>query len=163
MTPAPDITFLPYTPDALDQVRQLHATSFEVLARHAHSPEQVAAHTRFTQSDDYAQDLLRSHVLMACFHGQVVATSGWIDFLEQPATARLRKVFVHPDMAGAGLGRRMVRAAEDAARDAGLRKFHVRANINARGFYERMGYLPHKMGIMPACGVELPVLFMKKG
>lgn len=163
MSTTDDLTILPYHPDALEQVRDLHAHAFETLARHHHSAEQIRAHTRLTQSAAYAEDVAASNMLMAYLSDQLVATAGWVAHPERENTARLRKVFVTPGLARAGLGRRVARAAETIARDAGHSRFFVRANVNARGFYERLGYLPHSTGIMEACGVGLPVVFMKKG
>lgn len=163
MSTTGDLTIVPYHPDALEQVRDLHAHAFETLARHHHSVEQIRAHTQLTQSAAYAAGVAESNMLMAYLGDQLVATAGWVPHPERENTARVRKVFVTPDLARAGLGRMVVRAAETTARDAGHRRFFVRANINARGFYERLGYLPHSTGTMEACRVSLPVVFMKKG
>jgi N-acetylglutamate synthase-like GNAT family acetyltransferase len=69
-----------------------------------------------------------------------VGGAGWEPYDAAPAAAALRGVFVHPDCGGAGLGKRLVLAAEDAATTSGFSLLFVPASLNATGFYERLGY-----------------------
>jgi len=159
------ITIKPYSEDDLAELRALHALSFKTLASGSHSAEQVFAHIRFMNSDGYAADIAQSNMLCARDGvGRLMATSGWLAMNRAPTTARIRKVFVHPDMAGTGLGRRMVGVTEIAARDQGTEDFFVRANINAKGFYKRLGYTEIKPSVMEVSGgINLPVMYMFKG
>ncbi len=163
MITTPELTIVSYRMDALPEIQALHALSFRTLARRAHTTKQIAAHTCMTQSDDYGAELETGHLLMASLNGHVVATAGWVELPGNDNVAQVRKVFVHPDMSSAGLGRRMVQEAEKAARLRGFRKFTVRASANTKSFYERMGYLPGKCDTIMTCGEELPVTLMKKG
>jgi putative acetyltransferase len=149
----------------LDAVRKLQAESFSVLAGDIHSPAQIAAHVALIMAPDYAAELMSNNLLVAeAPGGALVATAGWCRVPDDDVAARLRKVFVAPDRAGQGLGRRMVEAAEDAARAAGFGRFRVRANANAEAFYARLGYRPVERGEMPtAGGVALPTVIMVKG
>ena len=144
-------------------VRQLHAAAFRALAAGQHSPAQLEAHAALIMAPGYADDLARSHLLLA-FHGMqgLVATAGWLAMDDRLGTARIRKVFVHPALARRGLASAMVRQAEAAARDAGFANLFVRANINAVPLYEKLGYRPLEAGLMPAGGEDLPVLYMEK-
>lgn len=149
----------------LDAVRKLQADSFAALAGDIHSPAQIAAHVALIMAPDYAGDLLSNNLLVAeAPDGALVATAGWCRVADDDAVARLRKVFVAPDRAGQGLGRRMVEAAEQAARDAGFHRFRVRSNANAEAFYAKLGYRPVRREEMPtAGGVALPTVIMVKG
>lgn len=153
----------PYTASDAAAVRGLHAAAFRALAADRHSPAQIAAHEALIMASDYADDLARSHLLLA-FHGMqgLVATAGWLAMDDRPGTARIRKVFVHPAMARRGLASAMVRQAETAARAAGFPDLFVRANINAVPLYEALGYRPLEAGLMPAGSENLPVLYMEK-
>lgn len=159
-----NLTITPYGAQDLPELRALHALSFQTLASSEHSAEQIFAHIRYMNTDDYATDVARSNILCARdTRGRITATAGWIKMERAPATARIRKVFVHPDMAGKGLGRRMVTAIEIAARSQGADDYFVRANINAKGFYKRLGYAEIKPSVMAVSGgVDLPVMFMHK-
>jgi len=151
-----------YTPADTATVRALHALAFRTLATSHHTPAQIAAHEALIMAPDYAHDLARSHVLLARRGGELAATAGWLAMPDRPGTARIRKVFVHPDMARRGLATAMVRAAEADAAKAGLTRLVVRANVNAVPLYEKLGYRTVEAGVMPAGGENLPVMFMEK-
>ncbi len=145
-------------------IRRLHALSFSTLASGEHSPAQIAAHTALTELPEYEIDVLRSHLMLALSPaGEIVATAGWIAVPEEPGTARLRKVFVHPSWARRGIASRLVQDAERRALDAGYPRMVVRANRNAVPLYRKLGYEPLREGVMSTPGgIELPVVFMKK-
>ncbi|MEG3617515.1 GNAT family N-acetyltransferase [Magnetovibrio sp. PR-2] len=159
------LSFTAFKPADLPQVRALHALSFQSLASGAHSAQQIHAHVKYMHTDEYADDLDRSNLQCALDgNGDLIATAGWVWMDEAPTTARLRKVFVHPDNAGTGLGRTMVERVEGLAKDSGSEDYFVRANINAKGFYQRLGYAPIKPGTMDVMdGISLPIMFMHKG
>ena len=159
------LSFHTFRPADLPQVRALHALSFKTLASGVHSAQQIHAHLKYMHTDEYADDLDRSNVQCAMDgNGDLIATSGWLWMDEAPTTARLRKVFVHPDHAGTGVGRTMVKRVEGLAKENGGEDYFVRANINAKGFYQHLGYTPIKPGTMDVGdGMTLPVMFMHKG
>ncbi|HKX08800.1 MAG TPA: GNAT family N-acetyltransferase [Stellaceae bacterium] len=145
-------------------IQRLHALSFATLASGVHDAAQIAAHTELTESPEYETDVLRSHLMLALTPaGDIVATAGWIPVPDEPATARIRKVFVHPEWARRGLASRLVRDAEHRALEAGYPRMIVRANRNAVPLYRRLGYEPLREGVMAAPGgIDLPVVFMEK-
>jgi putative acetyltransferase len=158
-----DIVLAPYQPSDAAAVRGLHALAFRSLAAGHHTSAQIAAHEALIAAAPYADDLARSHLILARHPvAGLVATAGWLEFPERAGTARIRKVFVHPDWARRGLATALVRAAEDAARAAGYPHFYVRANINAVPLYERLGYVAESHGVMPAADEELPVVYMSR-
>jgi putative acetyltransferase len=144
-------------------VRALHARAFRQLAASHHDAAQIAAHEALIAADDYAVDVVHSHLVLARHKDAgLIATAGWLAMPERPGTARIRKVFVHPDWARRGLATALVQAAEQAAAVAGYPHLYVRANINAVPLYEKMGYRAEARGIMPAGGAELPVVYMSR-
>ncbi|HET6521812.1 MAG TPA: GNAT family N-acetyltransferase [Geminicoccaceae bacterium] len=72
--------------------------------------------------------------------GAVVAVAGWSPHEERPHGAWIRSLFVHPERAGRGLGRRLMAVVEESARASGRTAFAVRASLNAVGFYKAVGY-----------------------
>src|SRR3546814_11949096 len=125
-----------------------------------HSLAQIAAHEALILAPEYAEDLARSHVLLA-LHDTcgLVATAGWLAMPDRPETARIRKVFVHPAMARRGLASTMVRAAEAAARAAGRPHLLVRANLTALPLSEPPADPPPDPGLLHPGAANLPVLF----
>ena len=120
----------------LSAICRLHALSFEALAGGEHSPAQIAAHTALTETPEYRADVLASHLMLALSaQDRIIATAGWIAVADQPGTARIRKVFVHPDRARRGLASALVREAEQRAHAAGYPRLIVRANRNAVPLY----------------------------
>jgi len=88
--------------------------------------------------DDYWMTVAR--------HGDTLA--GYLAWERHPdhtsthVVAHLRMILVHPDHQGTGLGQRLMRGFEAAARAAGCTKvlFDVVVGSPARRFYERQGY-----------------------
>lgn len=158
-----NISLQAYTADDLAAVRALHALAFRRLAASHHNAAQIAAHEALIAADGYAADLARSNLVLARHpDAGLIATAGWLAMAERPATARIRKVFVHPDWARRGLATGLVRAAEQAAATAGYPHLYVRANINAVPLYQSLGYRAEAEGVMPAGDAALPVVYMSR-
>ena len=54
--------------------------------------------------------------------------------------AKIRALFVHPDWVRKGIGRLIVKASEDAAKEMGFKRLELGATLNGVAFYEQMGY-----------------------
>lgn len=157
------IRFAAYRVEDAEAVRRLHETAWSGLAGPFHTPDQIRAHILLIRDPGYAGTLAANNLLLAWHEdGRLLGSAGWCDVPDSPHAARIRKVFVHPDTAGTGLGRRLVQRVEQAARAAGRRHLTVRSNANAEGFYAALGYSPVSRGVMPAPGADLPVIFMEK-
>ena len=76
--------------------------------------------------------------LVADRGGQVVGFGRLqIEGLDQ---ARIRGVFVDADFVGRGIGSRIVRQLIEIAQDMGAAQILIAATLNARTFYERLGF-----------------------
>src|SRR5215475_14407143 len=88
---------------------------------------------------------------------QIVGAGGWskrktlyggdqskgdTDPLLDPAqdAARIRAFYVHPDWARRGIGSRLMRACEDAARAAGFKRMELGATLPGEPLYAAMGF-----------------------
>jgi DNA-binding MarR family transcriptional regulator/RimJ/RimL family protein N-acetyltransferase len=79
--------------------------------------------------------------LMARSDGDPVACGGVRPLAE--GVAEIKRMWVHDDWRGAGLGARLLRCLEDAARQAGYRMVRLDTNstlVEAIAMYERAGY-----------------------
>jgi GNAT superfamily N-acetyltransferase len=64
------------------------------------------------------------------------------DNLLDPATdaARIRAFFVHPDWARKGVGSALMKACEQAAKDAGFRRMELAATLTGEKLYTQFGF-----------------------
>jgi GNAT superfamily N-acetyltransferase len=62
--------------------------------------------------------------------------------LLDPSTdaAKVRAMFVHPEWARKGIATMLLKACEEAAREAGFKKVELRASLQAVVFYKNQGY-----------------------
>lgn len=64
-------------------------------------------------------------------------------------SAKIRSVFVHPEWAGRGIGRRLMRHVEAEAVEAGYRHFEMLSSLPGAVLYQRLGYRARAMLTMP--------------
>lgn len=92
----------------------------------------------FVERFDPARDCCR----IADADGRVVG-SAFVVGTQDPGVAKLRLVYVEPEMRGTGLGRRLVEACMAFARQAGYRRMTLWTNdplVAARRLYQRLGF-----------------------
>lgn len=113
--------------------------------------------------------------------GQIVGAGGWskrktlfggdqakldhFDELLNPAkdAARIRAFYVHPRWSRRGLGRRIVRACEEAAHQAGFMKLELIATLPGEPLYSALGYtIVEPFAIPLPEGHSLPAFRMDK-
>jgi putative acetyltransferase len=78
------------------------------------------------------------------------------------AENRIDAVFVHPDFHGGGIGSSLVSQFESRARISGLSELQIASSLNAREFYERLGYRDVGRKHREIDGVELVFAVMRK-
>jgi GNAT superfamily N-acetyltransferase len=78
--------------------------------------------------------------------------------------AKVRAIFVHPDYARRGLGSLILATVENAAREAGFRRFEMGSTLTGVPLYRLKGYVEVERIAVPLWnGESLPVLKMVKG
>ncbi len=93
----------------------------------------------------------------------IVGVAGWTADSREPDCAWPRYVFVDPDCARSGVGRRLMLVVEGSANAAGRRRFRLWASLNAVGFYAALGYRPIKEACWPvATGIDMAHMLMAK-
>lgn len=95
--------------------------------------------------------------------GRAVGVGGWSPDSMTADVAWIRYLFVHPDAARRGIGRRLVALAEGSALSAGRPRFDVWSSLNAVPFYQRLGYRRIRDARWPLSrGLELEYVLMRK-
>jgi GNAT superfamily N-acetyltransferase len=87
------------------------------------------------------------------------------DALLDPRTeaAKIRAFFVHPDWARHGIGSRLLKMCEDAARREGFTRCEMGATLPGVPLYRRHGYVEGERVELPlANGETLPIVKMEK-
>jgi ribosomal protein S18 acetylase RimI-like enzyme len=143
-------------------IRSLHAAALRELGTEHYSVPQIDAMLR---AGTLEPSLIRDGTyFVAEQHGLVCGAGGWTanDNLAvphgavahgslalgtaptalPPRRAFIRAVYVHPDFARLGIGRRLVARAERAAAARGIRRLELFAALSGVALYRKLGYLP---------------------
>ncbi|HEY1986832.1 MAG TPA: GNAT family N-acetyltransferase [Terracidiphilus sp.] len=77
--------------------------------------------------------------------------------------AKVRAIFVHPDFARRGLGSLILRTVEEAAREAGFRRYEMGSTLTGVPLYRLKGYVEvERIAVPLGNGEALPVVKMVK-
>lgn len=116
--------------------------------------------------------LADASVLVADLGDQVVGAASWTRTAPDgvvharlprgPHVAYLRGVFVHPNVAGRGVGSALVRACECDARRAGAREIALGATFTSARLYARLGYRSLGEIEIPLPGCSVPCVQMAR-
>lgn len=163
----------------LETLRQVMNRSIAQLQSEFLTPEQVAASHEVMGLDS---QLLRdgTYFLVEC--GDRVAGCGGWSFREtlyggdesivtrepsivDPAigAAKIRAMYTNPDFTRRGIGGRIIKLCEEAARTAGYRQVELMATAAGVPLYESCGYTPKAtLQFAQVDGVQVPLLQMGK-
>lgn len=110
----------------------------------------------------YADGLLgEGSFFVAEQDGRLLGVAGWSPSAEHLDEAWLRYVFIHPDAAGHGLGRRLVATAEVSAQRKRRVRIRLWSSLNALGFYRRLGYRSFRRAVWSVePGIDLTYVLM---
>jgi GNAT superfamily N-acetyltransferase len=100
-----------------------------------------------------------NHCFIFLFNNTPVATIR-LDFLA-PDIAAVRLVAVLPKNQGQKIGSKMLSAIEDYAKERGILKLVINSAINAKKFYDSIGYVTETW-IDPGEGISVPTIQMSK-
>ncbi len=145
-------------------IEALHKASVRELATGYYSP---AVLERFLAAGTVDRGLVDAGTYyLAEIQGGLVGSGGWEAVDDGPAgasRARIRLVFVHPDWARQGIGRRLVQHAETEAARAGCRHFELDASLPGVPLYHHLGYREvQRCGLALPDGTTLPAIRMEK-
>ncbi|MDP1838421.1 MAG: GNAT family N-acetyltransferase [Reyranella sp.] len=150
-------------PDDLPAISALQREAIVTLAEASYGAAATTAWARWQAAD--ALTLLDNGGAFLVGEGPsgLIAVGGWRPDARSPSVAWVRAVFVSPDRARHGAGRRLMAKVEDSASAAGRKDLRLIASVNARLFYEALRYTvsaSHQWEIEP--GLVLPCLLMEK-
>lgn len=113
--------------------------SVEALARSHYTPEQLSGWMGERTAATYEAVIAAGRTVVAEQEGVVV---GFVD--AEPG--EVTRLFLLPEAAGQGLGRRLLAIGIEAARRDHAGPIRIEATLNAQSFYERHGFCAMKKG-----------------
>jgi GNAT superfamily N-acetyltransferase len=162
-------------------IREVIDASVRGLQAGDYSPEQIDASlkTVFTTDSQLIAD--GTYLVAIAEDGSLAGCGGWskrktlyggdnqVERIEpellDPVTdaAKVRAIFVHPRFARMGLGSLILQAAEEAAIEAGFRRFEMGSTLTGVALYALKGYREVDRVIVPVGdGEEIEVVRMVK-
>jgi GNAT superfamily N-acetyltransferase len=152
-------TLRPAALSDFDAIEALMYRSVRALCIRDYTAEQIAVMMRDFAFARAEEILIRDRTyFVAEFEGAIVGCGGWSwraktyrmrdDDTGQetalphpaPGLAAIRAIFVEPALAGRGIGRTLVCAAEEAARKEGYGAFEIGATLTGVPLYRTLGY-----------------------
>jgi putative acetyltransferase len=144
----PKLALRPYlAADAL-LLAEIFRASIEELTEEDYSEAQRSAWAAAADDEAaFAERLARELTLVATLGGSVVG------FVSLEGADRIDLLYVHPAVAGQGVGAMLCDAVERLAASRGTARLTVDASDTARGFFERRGYVAQRRNTI-SCGGE---------
>lgn len=152
------VTLRPALPSDSDALWALRTVAVRVSCATHYAPEQIAAWTASPVSASYAA-MLESGGGIVALQDEAIAGYAMLDADKQEVDA----VFVDPARAGPGIGKRLLAALEQLARQRGMARLRLSASLNAVPFYRAAGFvaLREEAYVHPS-GVNLASVAMEK-
>lgn len=122
-------------PDDRERIWLVHTGAVRRLCRGHYSPRDIEAWVGPLTPESYRESM-KSRMFLVAEEGGVVLGFGALNV----EAAEVEAVYVDPDHARRGIGARLLRALEAAARASGLTRLNLSASLNSVPFYERAGY-----------------------
>ena len=110
-------------------------------------PDYMAAIARDLSPEKLIENAKKEHIFVAMENDKVIGTGSSANFgSEEEPSYYGTAIFVIPELHRRGIGKRIMQKLEEKSMELGADKLTVRAAINARVFYEKLGYA-YKDGI----------------
>jgi putative acetyltransferase len=143
----PTFALRPYMPDDASMLADIFRASIEGSAADDYSESQIDAWVAAAGDEEaFAARLAARLTLVATLDGSPVGFAA----LEEPG--HLDLLFVHPAVAGRGVGTMLVDAFEKLAAARGAKKLTVEASDNAQDFFRRRGFKAMQRNSVPLGG-----------
>ncbi|UJF35212.1 GNAT family N-acetyltransferase [Paenibacillus hexagrammi] len=114
-----------------EQLKRCFDIRMQVFVEEQKVPEHL-------EMDEKDQSPESCHHFLIVHEGQAVGTARWYKY--QPDTAKLQRIAVLKSSRGLGLGKKLVLAMEEQAKELGCSYSMLDAQCQAEGFYRGLGY-----------------------
>jgi predicted GNAT family N-acyltransferase len=151
-----DVSFRPARPEDAETVFEITKASIGGLAGETYSRNQIE-NWMGERTPTFYQELIANGRMTVCLRNAVVV--GFVD--AEPG--EVTRLFMLPEAAGLGLGRRLLEIGIAQARLGHSGPIKLEATINAEGFYQRHGFRSMKRGYFShgIGGVPIEIVHMQ--
>ena len=147
------IALRPARPGEGQALYEITEAAIRGLATAHYSPELIAGWMNGRDVAQYEAAIAKGGVIIA------IAAARPLGFVEA-AIGEITRLFVRPEAAGQGLGRRLL---EQGIAMAGAGEIWLNATLNAAPFYERCGFMPLRREIYRReDGVKVEIVRMRR-
>ena len=122
-------------------ITKLHISSIERRWSKHYTHEQLNAWTSVLTPSVYDQAFKEKVFLVAHDSKQDLMGLGILDI----QNAEISAIYIHPDSVGNGVGTKLLYELEKIARNSNVVKITINSTLNAKGFYQKHGYLNHDL------------------
>jgi putative acetyltransferase len=143
----PKLALRPYLPADALLLAEIFRASVEELTAEDYSEAQRGVWAAVADDPAFGVRLAQGLTLVATLGGSVVG------FVSLKGADHLDRLYVHPAVAGQGIGAMLCDAVERLAGARGTPRLTVDASDTARGFFERRGYVAQRRNTV-SCGDE---------
>jgi putative acetyltransferase len=135
----PKLALRPYLPDDAPLLAEIFRTSIEQLTAEDYSEAQRGVWEAAADDEDaFGARLAKQLTLVATVGGSVVG------FVSLKGADHIDLLYVHPAVAGQGIGAMLCDAVERLAGARGTPRLLADASDTARGFFEHRGYVAQR-------------------
>ncbi|MCK6438783.1 MAG: GNAT family N-acetyltransferase [Planctomycetes bacterium] len=140
----PSVTIRRGTPADARGIRDAHIASIRGLCVTHYSQAQVDVWSSPRPLERYRKAMTEKgeSYFVAAQGRRVVGFAAWKD-------EELCAIYIHPRVAGQGVGKRLLEQAERDAMRKGVRRFRMHASLNALPFYRSQGYRVYRYAMHP--------------
>jgi putative acetyltransferase len=135
-TAHPKLALRPFLPEDAPLLAEIFRAAVAALTAEDYSEAQQEAWASVAEDvDAFGKDLAGQLTLIATMEGSPIG------FASLEGKDKIGMLYVHPAVAGQGVGAMLVDALEKLAGSRGVGKLKVDASDSARGFFERRGFV----------------------
>jgi putative acetyltransferase len=146
-TAHPKLALRPFLPDDAPLLAEIFRAAVSELTSDDYSEVQQDAWASAVEDvAEFGKDLAGQLTLIATMEGSPIG------FASLEGKDKIGMLYVHPAVAGQGVGAMLVEALERLAGGRGVAKLKVDASDSARGFFEKRGYVAQQRNTVTVAG-----------
>ena len=153
----PKLALRPYLPEDAPLLAEIFRAAVTELTADDYSEAQQKAWASAAEDvAEFGKDLAGQLTLIATMEGSPIG------FASLEGKDKIGMLYVHPAVAGQGVGAMLVDALEKLAGGRGVAKLKVDASDSARGFFEKRGYVAQQRNTVTVAGEWLANTTLQK-